>query len=371
MAAALAATATAAGIWISRSRLPVHAGGGAAGLGSRTSECARLRSSRRLRLNRHPRSQDLPLPGARAIGPGSSIPVRRRHPQVDGRTRPPHPAAVPACVARDARAIRLVVTILAALILAGLAGCAPASPALSDPREILDRAATNLGQARAVHLDVTIDGTLVLGAIVPGLPGGGGAGGSGGSGALSMTGTHADGDLDLAGGRADLHVQVPALLGLTAELREVGATTYVTSSLTGKGWRRLDASSLPGLGSWQPMAWVDGLRAWIQDPGVVPTRIDDGSCPAGSCYGVRLVIEGAALGAAAPLATLGVDVRLDRLTLDAHVDRGSLRLSQLTVDADLGPAGALQSTIDLTAWDHEVTIAAPPSNEVTSGPLLP
>lgn len=258
-----------------------------------------------------------------------------------------------------------------ALIVAGIGGCAPSPSLLSDPREILDRAVTNLRDARTVHVDAAIDGTLVLGAIVPGLPGSPAGGGAGGGGALSMTGTHVDGDLDLAAGRAELHLQVPALLGLTAELRDVGGTTYVTSSLTGKGWRRLDSSSLPGLGSWRPMAWVDGLRAWIQDPGVVPTRLDDASCPAGSCYGVRLVIDGAALGGSAPLATLGVDLRVDRLTLDLRIDRASLRLSQLAVTADLGTAGTLQSTINLTAWDGSVTIAPPPSDEISSGPLLP
>ncbi|MBI3750937.1 MAG: hypothetical protein HY263_04675 [Chloroflexi bacterium] len=259
-----------------------------------------------------------------------------------------------------------------ALVLAGAGGCAPAAPTLSDPREILDRAVANLHDAKTVHVDATIEGTLVLGAIVPGLPGlpaGGGSGASGG--ALSMTGTHVDGDLDLAGGRADLHLQVPALLGLTAELREAAGVTYVTSSLSGKGWRRLDESSLPGLGAWRPMALVDGLRAWIEDPGVVPTRLDDASCPAGSCYGVRLVIEGSTLGPSAPLATLGVDLRVARLTLDLRIDRGSLRLSQLAVAADLGTAGTLTSTVDLTAWDAGVTIVPPPSDEITTGPLLP
>ena len=260
---------------------------------------------------------------------------------------------------------------LVVLIVLGVAGCAPAPSLLSDPREILDRAAANLGEARSVHLDATIDGTIVLGGIVPGLPGGIGTGGSGGSGALSMTGTKVEGDLDLAAGNAGLHLQVPALLGLTAELREVAGTTYLTSSLTGKGWRRLDASSLPPVGSWRPMAWVEGLRAWIRDPGVVPTRLADASCPAGTCYGVRLVVDGATLGGGAPLTVFGVDLQIDRLTLDLRIDRGSLRLSQLIVAADLGTAGALQSTISLTAWDAAVTLAPPPSGEVTSGPLLP
>lgn len=252
----------------------------------------------------------------------------------------------------------------AALLLAAVAGCAPAPSSLSDPREILDRAVAGLRGARSVHVDATIEGSLILGAIVPGLPGGSG-------GALSMTGTRVDGDLDLAGERADLHLQVPALFGLTAELLDVEGTTYVASSLTGTGWRRLDGGSLPAVGSWRPMSWVDGLRGWIEDPRVVPTRLDDAACPAGTCYAVRLLVDTPSLGGSAPLATLGLDVRVDRLTVDLRIDRASLRLSQLVVAADLGSAGTLSSTISLTAWDGTVTISPPPSSEVTSGPLLP
>jgi hypothetical protein len=259
----------------------------------------------------------------------------------------------------------------AAAMVVAMAGCTPPAPALSDPREILGLAVGHLRDAKAVHVDAAIDGMLMLGSIVPGLPLGGSSGGNGSGGALALTGTRVEGDLDLVGERADLHLEVPALLGLTAEVREVGGAVYVTSSLTGGGWRRLDDESGSQLGSWRPMAWVGDLQDWLARPGIVPIRLDDAACPAGTCYVVRVTVDGANLLPRGPLATGSLGLEVDQLTLDLRIDRTTLRLSQVVVSADLGEAGKVEATVSLSGWDAGVTIEAPPPGDVQPGPVLP
>jgi len=260
--------------------------------------------------------------------------------------------------------------VFAAAVVVAIAACTPPAPALSDPREILGLAVGHLREAKAVHVDAAIDGTLMLGSIVPGLPLGASSGGSG-AGALALTGTHVEGDLDLVGERADLHLEVPALLGLTAEVREVGGDVYVTSSLTGSGWRRLDDASGSQLGSWRPMAWVGDLQDWLARPAIVPIRLDDAACPAGTCYVVQVVVDGADVLPSGALATGSLGLRVDRLTLDLRIDRATLRLSQVAVALDLGDAGKVDATVGLSGWDAAVTIEAPPPGDVQAGPLLP
>jgi hypothetical protein len=260
-----------------------------------------------------------------------------------------------------------LVAFLVVLVALGAGGCTRTAPALTDPREILALAAGQLQTASSVHIDASIDGSIVLGAVVPGFPIGGGSNG----GALSLTGTHLAGDLDLANAAADLTVEVPALLGLTGEVREVGGIAYLRSSLTGKSWRLLDASTGLPIGAWRPLAWVDGVKAWLARPTVVPTRLDDAGCPAGTCYVVRIVLDGPELGLADPASRAGVAVQVERLTVDLSVDRATGRFSQLVAMADLASAGSVTATITLTGWDASVHVAAPPASEVTSGPLLP
>jgi hypothetical protein len=262
---------------------------------------------------------------------------------------------------RGARWCRLPLALGASLVLAA-AACSPAPSAISDPREILDLAVAHLRAARTAHLDVAVEGDLAIGSLL-GMPGSGGS--------VGLAGTHLAVDFDIAGGRAAAQFEVPALLGLRGELRQIGEEAYLSSSLTDRGWHRVDAGTLP-LGAARPLAWLDAIAAWLDRPDTVPTRLADASCPAGTCYVVRAVVSGAELGAVASAAPEVVAALAEAtLTVEARVDRGALRLSQATIDIDLGPGGTITLTVTFTAWDASVSIEPPPASEIVEGPLLP
>src|SRR5436190_20944289 len=264
------------------------------------------------------------------------------------------------------------VLVLAAALVAAISGCTPAPSALSDPREILAQATQRLGIAKTVHLDAVIDATVALAALAPGLglPGGGGLGAGGGTGARSgsvaLTGSHASGDLDLADRRAALKLEVPALLGLTAELREVDGASYATSSLTAPGWHRLDGSDAGVLGNLKPLDAVAGLRSWLARPGLVPTRLDDASCAAGRCYVLRITGSGADVGGTGGPGGgfLGSGLAIDQVTVELRIAQDTLRLSEVVLTLDAGSAGSVKATVALTGWDDPVTVVPPPSNQI-------
>ena len=346
----MAATATtAAPAWTSRSRLPVHAGVGAAGFGSRTFECARLQSAiQQFATRKSPghRPGLFDLTGGRAGRQAAAVRVRRRL----------GPAAMGAMV--------VLVTV----------GCGPAAPApISDPRDILAAAVEHLDAAKSVHVRAAIDGSVVLGALGVLPAGAGGLGGlGGGGGALSLTGTSFEGDADLTGGRAAVRFAVPALLGLTGEIRQLVDATYVSSTLTSKGWHRLDAASGLPLDLSHPTAWLGALTAWLDGPATVPTRRDDAGCASGSCYVVRLVLGAGELRAIAsggpgPIASLADAT----ITADLSIDKRSLTLTEASLSVDLGAGGSIHLGLTFSAWDAAVTVDPPPADQVVPGPLLP
>jgi hypothetical protein len=258
---------------------------------------------------------------------------------------------------------RLVAAALLALV--GAVACAPAPAVISDPREILDRAVQHLAVARTVHLEATVEGRISFGGLL-GLPGLGGA-----SGQLGLAGTHAEGDLDLARRRAGLRFQVPALLGLTGEIRQVGSDAYLQSSLTARGWHRLNDGDLPpAIG--QPAEWLAGLREWLAHPATVPTRQADAACPSGTCYVVRVSAgpeDLAVLASAAPELAAGLADA--RASVELRIDRASFVVTSAAFNLDLGSGGSLTVSSTFTRWDAGVTIEAPPDSEIVSGPLLP
>lgn len=240
--------------------------------------------------------------------------------------------------------------------------CSPGPAPLSDPREIRDRAVTHLQAASSVHVEATIDGNLALGSVlaVPGTS----------PGSLALTGTHLAGDLDLAHDRAAIRFEVPALLGLTGQLRQVGADAYLETTLTSPGWHRLAGESLP-LGVGRPVAWVRALGAWLGRSNLVPTRLDDTNCRSGTCYALRLVAGPSDLdGLASADPGFASGIAGATVTIELRIDRASLVLSDAKLDIDLGPGGALTVAVAFSAWDAGVSIEPPPASEIVAGSLL-
>jgi len=248
-----------------------------------------------------------------------------------------------------------------ALVLA-LAACSPTPPPISDPREILRLAVEHLRAASSVHIEGAIDGQLDLAPVFGGTR----------SSALSLTGTRFEGDLAMAANRAAIRFEVPAVLGLTGELRQIGDEMYLTSTLTSRGWHHLTGAGALPFEIGRPVSWLDALTAWLDRPANVPTRLDDASCRSGTCYVVRLSVSAeqlAGLASAAPGSIPGLAEA--SLMLELRVDRATLGLSEATLGIDLRSATSISMALRFSSWGAPVTIEPPPAGEVVEGPLLP
>ncbi len=123
-----------------------------------------------------------------------------------------------------------VIALLALLALAA-AACGPTTPALTDPAEILQKAAASLGETRSFHVRGVIDGEVPLS-----------IGGAGGGAPLPLDGTTLDGDVDVANGELAVEILAPALLNLRANLVVADGSAYLRAPIiTGGSWVRQPA----------------------------------------------------------------------------------------------------------------------------------
>jgi hypothetical protein len=204
---------------------------------------------------------------------------------------------------------------------------------------------------------------------------------------LSLAGSTANADIDIAGGDARATFTLPGVLGLRGELIAVDGTGYLKTSLTGPGYRSVPlgggAVAAPSA-SPDTAGMLEGLTTFLARPELAPTKGDDVPCGSTTCYTVNIELtpeELAALTSEAgtmplpsalpiPLPDLGA-LGLD---LTIRVEQDTTRLAGLTAVIALGgPAasgatasGGSGTTIDVTfsKWNESVTVTAPPADQV-------
>ena len=244
----------------------------------------------------------------------------------------------------------------------------PSGPGLTDPKAILEATTSRLAAARSVHVSLDLDGTVSLGLFSPSV--------TSAARPLALTGTHADGDIDLAARKASLAFEVPALLGLTGRLVELPDATYLNSTLTGDGWI-IVGNGTAALPSGEPIAQLANLRTLLTDLGDAATKLDDASCQGGRCFQVRVWLTSAQARALVPLPSPGVAAQPSppishtpiadpaTATIVVQVDRETLRLAGALIHLDLGDGSALDLDLRFSAWDAPVSITPPPADQLT------
>jgi hypothetical protein len=252
-------------------------------------------------------------------------------------------------------------SLLALLTLASivLGACgAVSAPALTDPREIVTAALRASESARSVHAEATLDGSISAD-----------LSGTGGPGArIALTGTTASADIDIAAGNAHATFSVPAFLGLTGDLIQIGNTSYVRTSMTGDRYQvQKPADALP-VNPGDTRSLIDNVGDFLATPGVNPAKGDDVACGSTQCYTVRIELtpdELSALGADGPAASgLPIDVGSASLSLTIRVQKGDNRLAGMTATIAMGEQGSLTIDVALSKWDAPVAVAAPPADQI-------
>ena len=233
--------------------------------------------------------------------------------------------------------------VVAALV---LGACGAGTPAITDPKEILTKAVAAMQEAKSVHLEVTVEGTLTADLI-----------GTGQASEMSLAGTSLTADLDLANDNAHITAVVPAFLGLTADIIVVGSDTYTKISLAGDKYEK--STTDPGEAT-DPNAVLKEIADFLDKPEVAPTKKDDATCGSRSCYQVVINLT------ADDLKTLMPDQDIGDATVVAtiFVEKDTLRPVSATVTISGATVGELTLKIAMSEWDKSVTITAPPADQV-------
>ncbi|MFL5779578.1 MAG: hypothetical protein ACJ761_11645 [Chloroflexota bacterium] len=275
----------------------------------------------------------------------------------------------------DPRRFAPVLAILLAIVLAACGQTAPSQAGLTDPTEIVTKASEAAALAKSVHVDATLDGSIVadLGSIVsvgPPLPSLAPSAPSAAASArpVPLSGTSASADIDLISRTAKGSFSVPTIFNLRGDFIQSGTTTYLKSSLTGDRYMAIrgataavpvDPVNVPGL--------IAGLRSILGRDGISPAKAPDVQCGSADCYQVLIPISNAQLRALAGgelPSGLPVDLGSASLALTLRVQKADLRPAGLRVKADLGPSGLLDADLTLSHWDEAVSVSEPPASEV-------
>jgi len=247
-------------------------------------------------------------------------------------------------------------TILALAVLALLvAACGGATPGLSDPKEIVTTGIAATTGGKSFHIGASVDGSLTV-------PDSGGT--------FTLDGTTLEADFDIEGGRTHATFAVPALLGLSGELIQIGSDQYLKSSLTGPNWMHsaVAAGDITGDVT-DPAAALSAITDLLNTEGVETTKLDDTPCGDATCYQVRITIPADQLAEAGDPTggMLPADVFGDGLALTLLFDRGDNRLAQIATGVDAADVGSVSVTLTFSNWDESVSIEAPPADQVEEG----
>jgi len=240
-----------------------------------------------------------------------------------------------------------------------LAACGntPSLPALTDPNEIITAALHATEDAKSVHIDVTLDGSINADLT-----------GTGGTGTvLPLTGTTAAADVDMAGGKAHATFAIPAFLNLNGELIQIGETSYLKTSLTGPQFEAQQATDTLPVDPTDASGMVDDLGDFLTADGVDPVKGDDVDCGGKQCYTVSIELtsdELAALGADQATAGLPLDLGAASLAVTVRVEKDTYRLAGVGIVVSLGEQGSLTVDLTLSKWDQPMDISPPPADQV-------
>jgi hypothetical protein len=226
--------------------------------------------------------------------------------------------------------------------------CAPASPGIEDPSEILAKAVESLGDAKTVHLEAGVEGKINFDPT--GL----------GGGEITLGGTELTADVDLENSNLAAKVEIPAMLGLTAEVIVLDDETFTRTSLSGNKFMR---SPLTDVGlPVDPVASLDVLVAFLERPEISPEKLGDASCGSESCYQVKVDLSTADLQALVPQGV--VNFSDAQVIITVLVERDSLRPASFVIQAGATEMGELTITLTLSKWDESLSISAPPADQI-------
>lgn len=246
--------------------------------------------------------------------------------------------------------IRRLATCLAVVAFA-VSACGSSAPALTDPKDILTQSVASLQTLKSAHVHMDLSGTLSIDLQGKGTPT-----------AVDLQGTSGDMDIDIPNKKLHLSFAVPALLGLTGDLIQIGADQYTKISLTGPKYKKsTPASSTASSPPTDPQTVIQGVRDGLAKLTTPPVKDPDEKVGDQDCYKITLKLTAADVstaGASLPPGTTGDG------TVDVWVRKNDLRPAKILATINAGAQGTLTVTLTVTNIDAPVTIDAPPADQI-------
>jgi hypothetical protein len=249
----------------------------------------------------------------------------------------------------------VAVTAMFALAACGTQGAAQ----IEDPEEILTQSIEAMADVDSVHFVLALDGDVNIAEM---------------GGEMTLDGTELEGSMAMDGSAAQITFAVPALLGLSGEMRLIGEEGFVRTSMTGPLWMRSEVSSETDDPIGQvtdPQQALDELQEFLAKDGVELEKLEDVECGDSTCYQLRLDIAGEVFAEAEAAASAADDVVAalsDGLTFDLQIDTETLYLVSASTAFEDEELGSLSLSISLDGFGDPVEVEAPPSDEVTDEP---
>lgn len=261
---------------------------------------------------------------------------------------------------------RRIAALLAPLVLAVAAcGSDPAASPLTDPVQILQAAATTTQAAQSVHIDVRLAGSLELS-----------VGDDGPGASFELDDSTITADLDIAAGDARVTFDLPGILGLAGEVILVDESIYAKTTVTGPRYVTVP-TGFPGA-SPDPSASPDpgflgAIADFLAQPGLEPVKGADVDCGTSTCYQVTIDLTpdelqdlGDAVGGIELPGDLPIpipDLEGAGASLVVLVETQTTRLAAMTASID-AVIGAFTADARFSDWDEDLTIEAPPADEI-------
>lgn len=250
---------------------------------------------------------------------------------------------------------RLAACLAVVAIVAGACG-GTSAPALTDPKDILTQSVASLSTLKSAHVHLDVAGTFNADLQGTGKPT-----------AIDLQGTTADMDIDLPNKKIHASFGLPALLGLSGDLIQIGPDQYIKISLVGPKYKKstTPTSTTASTPPTDPQAVITQLKDGLSKLTTPPVKDADEKVGDQDCYKVTLKLSAADLsgaGASLPPGTTG------DASIDVWVRKNDLRPAKLLATINAGTQGTLTVTVTISNIDSAVTIDAPPTDQVDTTP---
>ena len=242
-------------------------------------------------------------------------------------------------------------------VLALMAAC-QSTPAITDPVDIITQGLDATSKLKSLHVSLTLDGSFTV-------PDGGGS--------FNLDSTSLEADVDIAARNLRAHVEVPAFLGLTADLLVIGDDVWYRTSMGGTKWfhqtNDMMGSPLPiPTASADIQEMIDKVEEALAKEGVVTKKLADVACGDRQCYQVSVSVPSNLVEDAGSMASLDpVTIFGEAVEINLLFDREKLWLTELSTSVDSEEVGTVSATLSFSNFDEAVEFSAPPSPEVTEG----